>query len=492
MNATMRSTLIVFFLCAGCALGPEPTPPATKAPEDWKNAPTLISEAQNTAVEIEWWKGFGDLQLNTLIAQAFEHNLSIEMARSRIREARHQRRFTQSDFFPTIDGFVRYTKSRISQNTDNFFPDIPAVSENYEAGFDATWELDIWGQTRRATQAAGYEYTAVENDARGLVLATAAEIARTYLDLRAVQAEILVTEQAIDSQSQTFSLTEERYSAGLGSELDNERARAQLAETRATLPTLQNRERQLMHLLAILLAKEPTSLYQELVPTPDTALTPPTVPAGLPSELLRRRPDLRAAEARLMSQTAQVGVATAEFFPSISLRGTYGTAFGEKGNFFDSGSRAWNFSPELVLPIFRGGSAFANLGIYEEREKQAVLEYQDTVLRAFQEVEDSLSALAHERTRRIDLANSVDANERAVALSKELYGEGLVDFLNVLETERALFEAQRALARSMGDEQTQLVALYKALGGGWQTELPDANEESVPTLTSEVTKDKSS
>jgi NodT family efflux transporter outer membrane factor (OMF) lipoprotein len=288
--------------------------------------------------------------------------------------------------------------------------------------------------------------------------------------VRGAQQRLLIASNNITSQAQSIELTRERFKAGLTSELDVRQAEALLATTEATVPTMQTTLRQAVHALGVLLGQPPGALLEELSRTEPIPATPPTVPVGLPSELLRRRPDVRQAERQLAAATADIGVQTAELFPKFSLTGTAGLQSFSASDWFTAGSRYWSAGPTVTWRIFDYGRIHAQIKGANARQEQTLDTYEQTVLTAFQNVEDALVAYANEQTRYQALNDSVIANRRALEIANELYTTGNGDFLSVLDSERSLFAAEDQLVDSQRIVSENLVTLYKALGGGWEIE----------------------
>ncbi|NLJ26657.1 MAG: efflux transporter outer membrane subunit, partial [Deltaproteobacteria bacterium] len=341
----------------------------------------------------------------------------------------------------------------------------------FDAGFDASWEIDIFGGIRRSVEAAEADIGASEENLHDVLVSLLAEVARNYIQLRGDQLRIAIASENIDSQRKTLELTQERFAAGLSSQLDVTQARAQLAVTESEIPRLESSARQAIHQIGVLLGREPGALLDELLTEAPVPTGPPEVPVGLPSELLRRRPDVRKAERELAAATARIGVATADLFPKFFLTGSVGQ---QSVNFSDIAlpeSRFWSFGPTISWPVFSGGRIRANIRVENARQEQAAERYEQTVLNALKDVEDALVAYAKEQKTRRFLKESVDATRLAVDISNELYSGGLVDFLNVLVNERSLFQTQDSLAQSEQIVSSNLVALFKALGGGWDVSM---------------------
>jgi outer membrane protein, multidrug efflux system len=311
---------------------------------------------------------------------------------------------------------------------------------------------------------------AAEEDRRDVMVTLLAEVALNYIDLRGFQQQIVVAQDNLKAQEKTAGLTHEKFAAGFVSGLDVANADAQVAGTASVIPSLETAARQSIYALSVLLGGDPGLLYQELVPTGTIPPAPLGTQAPLPSELLRRRPDIRRAEAQIHAATAQVGVATADLFPKFNLAGSAGFQSGFSNALFKPASGFWSLAPSVSWTIFDTGAILSNIDVQKALRDQAAITYRQTVLTALQDVENALIASANEKTRRKSLAESVAANAKAANLSLRLYANGQTDFLNVLNAQRSLFAAQDALVQSDRTICTNMVALYKALGGGWETQ----------------------
>jgi NodT family efflux transporter outer membrane factor (OMF) lipoprotein len=497
---------------AGCSVGPNYSPPTFKTPPAFSEVPpaatTQPSRTNSQPIEItEWWATFHDPELASLIRRAIKSNLDLKQAESRIRSARWSRVISTSGQYPNVNLGGGYLGARGSKNVT--FPlsafgapsgkekkaagdasaggsggatsgaplsplgggGLPGVETNiYQAGFDASWEVDIFGGVRRSVEAAEADYQASVEARRDVYVSLLAEIARNYVELRGFQSEIRIAQENLKSQQDSLALTQERFRAGVTTQLDVSRAQAQVASTAAGIPSLDAQLHQTIHRLSVLLAEQPSALRDELLkPGPIPAL-PDVVPVGVPTDLLRRRPDIRRAERQLASATARVGVATADLYPKLTLIGSFGFDASKFSHIADYTSRYWSIGPGISWPVFNAGRIRANVQVYNETQQQALTTYEQTVLQAMQDVEDALVAYSREQMRRQALNDSVNANRQSVDLATQQYRQGVVDFLTVLEAQRALYAAQDALAQSDAQIAANLVALYKAIGGGWEVE----------------------
>ncbi len=466
-DACVRLIRAVAFLCclellSGCAVGPNYEPPRTDVPAAWYG-PSLATEPNMPAQQdiVHWWTNFGDDELTSLIGRAVQSNLDLKIAESRIGQARAARGVVAGGLWPSVNAAAAESRSRTAGLSRG------ATRNLYEAGFDAAWELDIFGGVRRDIEAAEADVQAAIENRRGVLVTLAAEVALDYIDIRAFQQQVVIAQNNLHIQMETAKLTSARFDTGFVGALDVANADAQTAATASQIPLLESSIQQTIYSLSILLDREPSALMGELIDTSSIPTAPLNVPAGVPSDLLRRRPDIRSAEAGIHSATARVGVAVAELFPKLSLSGTAGYQSSRSGTLTEWNNRFWSFGPSASWPIFAGGSIASNIELQKAREEQSLIVYRQTVLNAMQEVENALIASCKEQQHRDELIKAVTANRKAVQLATQLYTQGQIEFLNVLATQTALYATEDALVQSNRAVSTNLVALYKALGGGW-------------------------
>jgi NodT family efflux transporter outer membrane factor (OMF) lipoprotein len=470
----MRPVVVMVAAClallTGCAVGPNYQPPKPGVSAQW-SSPLADGETNGPLDLAAWWKNFNDTNLDSLVLMAVQSNLTLHIAEARVREARAEQGVVTSSLWPSVGSSASYSRNRWGQNS---FPPLPLGSpldyNAYRAGFDAAWELDIFGGTRRAVEAANAQIGAAEYGQRDVLVSLLAEVARNYISARGYQQRLVITRQNIQVQQQILDLTSNRFQNGLSSDLDVQQARALLTATEAEVPLLETGFDQAVHHLAVLLGQQPGALLDEMSAEKPIPLTPPSVPVGLPSDLLRRRPDVQRSERELAVATARIGVAKADLFPKFSLTGFASLESISANNWFDYTSRAWSAGPTVQWELFEAGSVLANIRVQNARQEQALDSYQQTVLTALEDAENALTAYAQEQVRRESLVQSEQANERALELSTQLYKSGLADFLHVLDSERSLYAAQDTLVQSDQAVSINLVQLYKALGGGWQSE----------------------
>jgi len=469
----MRSAIVMATAClaflAGCAVGPDYHPPKANA-QQW-TSPLVGGETNGPADLAAWWKNFDDTNLDSLVTVAIESNLTLRVAEAHVREARAERDVTSGSFWPSVETSGSYSRNRFGLNS---FPPLPPGTpldyNLYNASFDATWELDIFGGTRRSIEAASAEMGAALFNQRDVLVSLLAEVARNYIGARGYQQRLAITLQNIQVEQELLDLTSNRFENGLSSDLDVQQATALLTATEAEVPSLKTGFDQSVHHLAVLLGQPPGALMDEMAIEKPIPLTPPVVPVGLPSDLLQRRPDVQKSERELAAATARIGAAKADLFPKFSLTGFAGLESISTANFFNYASRYWSAGPTVQWEIFQAGSIRANVRVQNVRQEQALDAFQQTVLVALEDAENALTAYAREQTRRESLSQSVQANKQALEMSTQLYNNGLADFLHVLDSERSLYAAQDALVQSDQTVSLNLVQLYKALGGGWQNE----------------------
>lgn len=460
--------LAIPFLLAGCTVGPDHEPPAARAPEAWPEP--LEGAIAHPAPDLAaWWRGFADPTLDSLVDRALAGSLDLRAATARVREARALRGISAADRLPAVDLSGSASAQRSSANSGGGPGGPPGQeSELYEVGFDATWEIDVFGRVRRSIEAADAEVGASVEDLRDARIVLIAEVARSYIELRAAQARLGFALDNVQTQQETLDLSRDRLRAGIASELDVARSLAQLESSRSQIPPLIAAMRRFAFRLDILLGVPPGTLAAELEPGAPIPTMRDAIATGLPAELLRRRPDIRRAERELAAATARIGVAEADLYPRFTLSGSFGLESSEVENLFEGDSRTWSAGPLAVRwPIFDAGRIRSNIHVQEARQELALIAYERAVLDAHEEVANALVELARVQDRRESLARAAEADRLAVRLANDLWTRGLTDFLNVLETQRALFQLEDQLAASEAEVSTSIVALYKALGGGW-------------------------
>ncbi len=447
---------------SACAVGPRYHAPSEPPVALTALDPHLVAAPQPPAAD--WWRTFGDPELDRLIGRALASNLDVRIALDRVREARALFRDTELDQLPRVTTSASYTRSKeqapgFSKNRVNI--------EQADIGFDAAWEIDLFGRVRHQVESAKADAEAARADLRNAQVTVAAEVARNYLELRGAQTRRAVAEENARTQQDTLRLTEVRYQIGPGDPVDVESARARLNATEAAIPGLRTAEAQAAHRLAVLVGQRPGALDAELAAPMAAAQAPaPTaVPIGEASSFLRRRPDVQAAERRLAAETARTGVATADLFPRITITGFVGFLSGDLSSLFKSGSQAWSVSPTLTWPGLDFGGAHARLRAQQARGDASLALYDQTVLRAVEDLQNALVAYRERQVQVVSLTQQVAASRRAADLAHIRYKEGRIDFLRVLDAERTRLGAEDDLAQAQTAANVDVVSIYKALGG---------------------------
>ena len=462
---------------AGCTVGPNYQEPQLAVPAGWQEGQQKGVDAKSVELT-RWWTKFNDPLLDSLVERAVKSNLDLRLAEARIREARASRVVVASAAWPTLEVSGSYTRNHASENAIGSPAQGAVVAPSgggknldqnfYQTGFDANWEIDVFGGIRRSVEAADATIGATAENRRDVLVTLLGEVARNYIDLRGAQRQLDVARANLKTQQDTLQLTQVRFQAGLASDLDVAQQEAQVNTTASQIPTLQSLLKEAAYALDVLLGLQPGALWDELAKDTEIPGLPDDVLIGLPTELLRRRPDIRRAERQLAAATAQVGAATADLYPKFFLAGVVGLQSISASNWFTGRSRFASIGPTITWPVFEAGKIRATIEIRSAQQEQALTEYEKTVLSAFQDVEVALVNYANEQARYRSLTDAVAANRRAVTMANELYIRGLNDFLNVLDTQRALYATESALTQSQATMASNLVALYKALGGGWE------------------------
>jgi NodT family efflux transporter outer membrane factor (OMF) lipoprotein len=452
-------------LLTACKVGPDYDQPDTFTEARW--ADPLPGAATDREVVIDWWNNFDDPLLTDLINRAVEGNRNLRAAEARVLRARALRGETAAGQWPTLDVEGSHSRQRSSGTlgTQTFGGSTRSV---FDVGLGASWEIDLFGGNRRATEADQARLESEIERRRATLLSLLAETARTYHEVRGIQKRIAITENNIRLQSQTFELVENLFRLGEASEFDISRARGQLRTTEARLPVLDAALRGGIFRLSVLIGEVPNGLLDELMAPGILPATPDLIPVGQSSDLLRRRPDIRAAERQLAAATADIGAATADLFPRFSLIGGLGRASGSSSGLRESDSNRYNLTQFVQWPVFSAGALRAAVDSQSAEAEEAAALYEQTVLEALAETESTLVAYLRERETGSILRDAVASRQRAVELARTLFNGGEEDFLAVLDAERELITAEDELVTSETNALLQLITLYTALGGGWQ------------------------
>ncbi|MGF6726683.1 NodT family efflux transporter outer membrane factor (OMF) lipoprotein [Paraburkholderia sp. GAS41] len=482
----------------GCMVGPNFERPQSSTPDVFNR--TQAAQASSKAVQADfspqWWTLFNDPTLDSLEQQLSDTNLDVAAASARLRQSRAEQRIAGADEYPTLDAAASYNRERASPNgilgllgvspTGSplesasgsaplgaaALPPPPSGSPAYnlyQFGFDASWELDIWGRARRGVEAATALSDASYEDRNAILLSARAELARDYIQLRDAQILLRIARQNLEIARNATTLTEKRVHEGVVTNLDVDNAAALAESIESLIPTLESRCDTTINAIGLLLAKEPGELQSLLAEPHEVPALPAQVPIGFPSELVQRRPDIRKAEAQLHAATASIGMAKADFYPRISLNGSAGFQSLQLSNLANWASGQYVVGPSITLPIFEGGRLKGTLHLREAQQQEAAIVYQHTVLDAWREVDDALVVYDAEQRRRDRLKKVVSLNQNALSIAQQRYKEGAVDFLNVLNVQKQLLDAQSDLEQSQANAAANLITLCKALGGGWES-----------------------
>jgi len=472
-TAVALITLLGLALLAagGCMVGPDFHPPQPAGvPVGWIGVSETTAGQLHVATSqptdlTQWWRQFNDPTLTALTEEALNNNLDIQIAMARLRQARAARGIAVGGLWPAVTASGNYQRLRTPGTTSG-----DTTQDLYEAGFDALWELDFFGGQRRNVESADANIQAAIESIRDTQVSLIAEMALNYVQLRGYQQEIVIAQDNLKAQQHTAEITHKLFNVGFASALDSANADSNVALTESQIPVFESEAQQSIYALSVLLGRPPADLLKKLSPTGNLPRVPAEIPAGLPSDLLRRRPDIHQAEAQLHAATAQIGVAVADFFPAFSLTGLLNWHSNQLRTWWTAGSSlSFAVGPSVTWPIFQGGAIESNVRLQEALRDQAFITYEKTVLGAFQDVENALVAFSKEQQHRKALNDAVIANRKAVDLSLQLYTEGQSDFLNVLIAQRSLYASEDALVQSERSIITDLISLYKALGGGWES-----------------------
>ncbi|WP_239952588.1 efflux transporter outer membrane subunit [Pantoea sp. Z09] len=478
------SLLTLALWLAGCAVGPDYQAPKPQLPGGYHQLDAQqASKTASGAVNARWWQTFNDPQLNSLIDRAIEGNLTLQQAVLRIAGARQELAQARGGLFPSLNGSAKVTRQQLGLEgllkangvTDQLDSDTASQLSSleqpvtlYQGSFDASWELDLWGKVRRQVELADAQTQAAVEQRNDALVSLEAEVARAYLQLRGAQATVATLEQQIAVAQQSWELTQSQQRNGLAPLTDVENARAQLSSLQAQLPQYQSQARQAMNGLAVLLGKTPGALDNELYATKPMPALPQMVPVGIPATLARRRPDIRQAEATLHAQTANIGVSVAQLFPSLSLTGQLGVRNTDVSYLDNWSSHFYSVGPSLSIPVFQGGRLVSSVKLARAQQASAALDYRQTVLTALQDVENALVSYRADQARVTALDETTGSLQRAFDLASDSYRQGISTFIDVLDAQRQLAQAQEQATQARMQSALDLVALYKALGGGWE------------------------
>ena len=483
--------LIIPMLCltlTGCVtVGPDYQKPPTPKADISDISDTPVEQGRRASITkeslVSWWQVFNDPVLSGLIQEAIEGNLDVRQARAKVREARAQLTISRAGLFPSVDatGSYQQTRAITSYNADD--EALRAENTYYSAGFDATWEIDIFGGTRRGVEAAQADIQSEQASLESVWVSMAGEVAQTYVAIRSYQERLAVAENNLKAQADTLDILQARYKAGLSDELDVQQARYNLEKSRSTIPTLKSGLELSFNALAVLVGKMPGQLQKRLEKSLAIPKAPFSVVLKIPADTLRQRPDIRMAERALAAQSARIGVATADLYPKFYLVGSIGLESMKSSKLFNADSNVWSILPSITWPIFRAGSIRANIEVQNAKQEQLAAQYDKAVLVAVKEIRNSLTAFNQEQQRLAALTSAVDAAQKAADIAQDKYRQGLVNFNDVLDAQRSLFSYDDQRITSQEAITGDIISLYKALGGGWQhmrTETPQPSATAAP------------
>ncbi|MFT8719980.1 efflux transporter outer membrane subunit [Acetobacter sp.] len=478
-------------LLSGCAVGPNYKKPQSWTPPQWKMAQAGAGGSVTVpdAPDVNWWNIFQDPELTSLEKRLASQNLDVQKATAQLAESRAQLILAGAERFPMLSASGSYTRAQyssqqlkrivehIGKSTGGSIGDLLQSSssnttipllDQWRDGVDATWELDLWGRVRRQYEAAQAYLDETAEERRSVLIAREADLARDYVTLRGTQQQLDILKQNRDDAQKMLDLSSARYQHGMVSELDQEEARSELETVQSQIPQLEQEVKLEINAISLLMGTPPGSLDGELAAPSSLQPLPPRVPVGIPSQLAERRPDIRAASAELHAATAEVGQAIADFYPRITIDAGFGM---QSFSFRDLGmwnARAWNVGPTITIPIFQGGRLSGQLELKKANQKAAAIEYRKTVLSAWKDVDDALTAFTKDGQRKDELSARCVSDRRAYELALDRYRHGLDSFLRVLDSERRLFGSEGGLVSAVEQESVDVVRLYGALGGGWE------------------------
>jgi len=463
----MRRLIFVTWVAlalGGCTVGPNYVRPAVDTPPSWRMTDAEAKDVANAA----WWGQFNDPVLDNLVRVALQENLDLQIAAARIDEFAGRYGFVRADLFPQVGGNAAAGRQRFTEETGNTNP--PGTNftlSNYSATLGATWELDVWGRIRRATEAARADLVGSEEGRRAVILSLVGSVAGSYVNLRDLDRQLEIAKETAKSRGESLGLFKLRFEGGFTSEVEYVQVKSQYEEAMATIPAVEKAITQQENALSVLLGRNPGP-----IPRGKTIdqLALPSVPAGLPSDLLARRPDILQAEQTLIAANARIGVAKAAYYPAIGLTGFLGSASTDLSNLFTGPARVWSYSAPVSLPIFTAGKIAGDVQAAEAIQRQALAGYRKAIQTAFREVDDSLVDQARTREQLAAQASQVQALQKYVELSQLRFDNGYAGYLEVLDAERTLFNVQLSYTQNQGGLFQALINLYKAMGGGWVTE----------------------
>ncbi|MDD5218087.1 MAG: efflux transporter outer membrane subunit [Candidatus Omnitrophica bacterium] len=463
----MKSAVVLMILAlslSGCAVGPRYREPALELPQSYRSYAT--QQEGEAMINLPWWQVFKDETLQELIREALLNNYDLRTAAARVDEAHAVIGVTRAQILPQTDLTSNVSRDR---NSPDLYPALERLTSTYVGGFNTAWEMDIWGKIRQSIRASKAEYLATEDARRGVMVSLVADVAQTYFSLLELDLELDIAKKTLQTRSDNLDLFNKRLKGGVASELETSRAEADYEQTASNIPELERQIATQENRLSQLLGRNPGPVERKAALSQES-FTPVLPGSGLPSDLLKRRPDIQEAEQFLRAANAQVGVAVGDFLPSINLTNFVGGAGERISHVFDSEGYTWSIGGNMDLPLFKGGKNVYGYQAARARWQQSVSTYQQTVVTAFQEVADALAGIDKVRGIREAQEKQVAALAKASKLSRIRYEDGLSSYLEVINADQQYYDAQNILARTLGSQVNYYVQLYRALGGGWQVE----------------------
>jgi multidrug efflux system outer membrane protein len=462
MNRIILALLVVLSL-SGCMMGPDYQRPDIDTPRSWRFEDKEAKDVANTT----WWEQFNDPVLNDLIQTALRENKDVKIAAARVEEFMGRYGVTRSTLYPQVFAGASAGRQRASELTGPITLEDsqgnPTFS-NYEVFVNAAWEIDLWGKLRRATEAARANLLSTEEARRTVILTLVTSVASTYIDLRDLDKQLEIAQQTAKSREESYDLFQKRFQGGVISELELNQVKSEYEQALSTIPQFEKNISRVENFLSILLGRNPGAIQRGK--TID-ALNSPAVPAGLPSDILMNRPDIRQAEQNLIAANANIGVAKALYFPTISLTGFFGWASKDLSDLFDGPAKTWGWAVPATVPIFTGGALAGQVKAAEAIQQQALIGYEQSIQTAFREVDDALISQKKSREQIAAQGRQVEALRNYARIARLRYDNGYTSYIEVLDAERSLFDAELAYAQTQGVLFLSLVNLYKSMGGGW-------------------------
>ena len=461
----------------GCMIGPDYKRPVVDTPPAWRLTDTEARETANTA----WWQQFGDPVLNSLIASAVKENKDLQIATARVDQYAAQYGVVRADLYPQIGAGAQFGQQQITQRSGNNLPSgYHTVTGGQQAVLNASWEIDIWGRIRRSSEAARAGLLASEEGRRAVMLTLVSSVAVSYVNLRDLDKQLEISRRTVDSRKESYELLKLRFDAGIINEMELSQSKSGYEQALSTVPQIMKAIVLQENGLSVLLGRNPGPIPRG---KSIDELKLPVVPAGLPSDLLERRPDIKQAEQNLIAANAQIGIAKSAYYPSISLTGLLGSSSSAFSDLFSSPAKVWQYSAPITVPIFTAGRISSQVKVSEAQQQQALYSYQQAIQTAFQEVNNSLADQNLTRQQLDALRRRVEALRLYADLARLRYDSGYSSYMEVLDAERSLFDVELAYVQSQGGLFQASINLYKVMGGGWIAEAERAAQGDVLTAS---------